>query len=64
MGYGRRGIPDFIGVHRREFFSIEVKRDETDKPKPWQEREGRAIFRAGGFHIVAWDVEMVKKVIK
>lgn len=63
FGYGRNGIPDFLGCHRRQFFDIEVKTGPKDEPTPWQDREHKAIIAAGGLHMVVWDVEQVKKVI-
>lgn len=46
--YGKRGIPDIVGVHRfKGFFSIEVKR-EGREPTKLQEIRMQEIEAAGG----------------
>ena len=57
-GYGMRGIPDFVGCYRGIFFGIETKAPKG-KETPWQERVRNQIFAAGGFSIVAYDMEEV-----
>lgn len=47
MGYGRRGVPDFIGCYLGHFYGVEAKREGKD-PTPWQDREMEAIRAAGG----------------
>jgi len=62
MGYGRRGIPDFIVCYRSFFFTIEVK-VAPDRPTPWQEREMKGVKEAGGATIVAYAIEDVTRQI-
>jgi hypothetical protein len=47
MGYGRRGIPDFIVCYCGWFFAIETK-SKNGVPTPWQLREMHNIHDAGG----------------
>lgn len=47
MGYGKRGVPDFIICYKGFLLAPETKRD-GGKSKPWQEREQAAIRAAGG----------------
>lgn len=47
MGYGIRGIPDFIICWRGRFFAIETKAYNL-KSAPWQELVHKAIRAAGG----------------
>ncbi len=66
MGYGRKGIPDFVGcstfVGRSPVlgtsFVIEVK-VRPDEPTTWQNRELDAHHRAGGVSIVAYSLKDV-----
>jgi len=46
-GYGRSGVPDFIGCIDGVFFAVECKAD-GNKPTALQEREMRLIGDAGG----------------
>lgn len=46
MGYGRRGVPDFIGCYHGASFAVETKR-KSEKAKVWQERELQAMKAAG-----------------
>jgi len=62
MGYGRRGIPDFIVCYRSFFFTVEVKVG-LDKPTPWQERELKGVREAGGATIVAYALDDVSRQI-
>lgn len=65
MGYGRKGIPDFVGCHTYTpgmlgtSFVIEVK-VKPDKPTAWQDRELAAHVQAGGLSIVAYSLDDVK----
>lgn len=45
--YGRRGVPDFIGLHQGRFFAIEAKSD-VGKTTRLQDREIERIAAAGG----------------
>ncbi len=47
FGYGRKGIPDFVGIYHGIGFTIETKR-AGGKMSPWQAREARAVRGAGG----------------
>lgn len=53
MGYGRKGIPDFIGCYKGRFFSIEAKAPgKAANLTPWQAREKSAIMQASGIPLV------------
>lgn len=62
MGYGVRGIPDFIGCCHGKFFAIETKAP-TKKAAPWQDAVIKAIRMAGGAVIVSQDIEDIKRFI-
>lgn len=63
-GYGRNGVPDLIGCYRGVFFAIEVKRPMTSsKPSRAQERELRAVEKAGGIAIVACHKDDVTELL-
>jgi hypothetical protein len=51
-GFGRSGIPDFIGCHKGVFFAIECKAGKGI-PTALQERELKNITKAGG---KAWTI--------
>jgi Holliday junction resolvase len=61
-GFGRSGVPDFIGCINGVFFGIECKAGKGI-PTALQEREIRNIIKAGGY---AWVVneENVDKLEK
>lgn len=59
MGYGKRGVPDFLICYRGFFMAPETKR-EGGKSEAWQEREQAAIRAAGGQSLRVVDVEIVK----
>lgn len=61
-GYGIRGIPDFVGVYKGQFFSIEAKAP-GGKVAPWQDRVMDLINNAGGLTIVAWELKDVEGVL-
>jgi len=50
-GYGRSGVPDFIGCARGRFFSIEAKAGKA-KPTALQLREMERIKAGGGLAYV------------
>jgi hypothetical protein len=53
MGYGRAGVPDFIGCYKGRFFSIETKAPgKKEDITAWQLREAAAIRAAGGLCII------------
>lgn len=49
-GYGKSGVPDFVGCYRGRFFSIEVKR-EGKEPTKLQLLRMQEVKDANGF---AW----------
>ena len=59
MGYGKRGVPDFIICYKGHFLAPETKR-KGGKSEPWQEREQEAIRIAGGFSDRCVDIHLVK----
>jgi len=61
-GYGRAGIPDFIGCYNGVFFAIEAK-SANGKLTPNQEREIAAIRQAHGVVTVAYSAEDVRKLM-
>lgn len=63
QGYGRKGIPDLMGIWRGRGFGVEVK-VLPDKPTPWQERELAALTDAGGLAIVAYSLEDVRHIFQ
>lgn len=62
MGYGKKGIPDFVGCFKGFWFSIESK-VKGGKEKPWQKQRAEEITAAGGLHIVADDLLDVQQMI-
>ena len=62
-GYGRKGIPDFIGCVNGRFFAIEAKA-ENGKATPWQERELAAIAKSGGMAMIAKSGDDVREFLK
>jgi hypothetical protein len=62
IGYGRRGIPDFVICYRSFFLTVEAK-VPPDRPSPWQAREMKHIREAGGATIVAYTLDDVKRQI-
>lgn len=56
QGYGRRGIPDFIGHYNGHAFAIEAK-VKPDFVRSWQRRELEAFRKAGGRAYVVHGVE-------
>jgi Holliday junction resolvase len=61
-GYGRAGIPDFIGCYNGVFFAIEAK-SANGKLTPNQEREIAAIQQAHGVVVVAYSAEDVRRML-
>ena len=51
-GYGRSGIPDFVGCYKGQFFAIEAKA-EGGAVTPNQQRELLAIVKRDGVCVVA-----------
>ena len=47
-GFGRAGVPDFIGVHKGRFFAVETKGKEGQRPTRLQQIEMRDIAAQGG----------------
>ncbi len=67
-GFGRNGIPDFVGCYRGWFLGIEVKRppeggEKNPEPTKWQAREIEDIRKAEGVAFVAWRLDQVQLVI-
>lgn len=63
MGYGKRGVPDFIICYKGFFFAPETKR-AGGKSEPWQEREQKNISAAGGRSARVTGVGAVKMWVK
>lgn len=62
MGYGIRGLPDFIICHKGRFIGIETK-SSTGPRKAWQDGVGQLIRAAGGLYFVARSLAIVKETI-
>ena len=64
-GYGRSGVPDFVGCYKGKFFAIECKAGKN-KPTALQIREIERIRAADGHAIVVneenWD--MVRPLVR
>jgi hypothetical protein len=52
MGYGKAGIPDFVGCVDGFFIGVECKADKTKKPTVLQIKCGDEIRQAGGVWLV------------
>jgi hypothetical protein len=61
-GYGRTGVPDFIGCYKGRLFAVEAK-SEAGKLTPNQEREIAAIEGVGGKVVVARSGNAVKELL-
>ena len=61
-GYGRSGIPDFVGCYKGQFFAIEAK-SESGALTPGQEREAVAIHTAGGRVLLARSSDSVREML-
>ena len=61
-GYGRSGIPDFVGCYKGQFFAIEAKAQDG-KLTPNQEREAVAIHTAGGRVLLARGGDVVREML-
>lgn len=64
-GYGRAGIPDFIGCLRGQFIAIEAKAGKG-KTTALQDREIQRIKDAGGFVLIVNETNLhnLKDLIK
>jgi hypothetical protein len=57
-GYGRAGIPDFVGCYKGRFFAIEAKAEgKLGAVTAWQKREGADILAASGRYIITDSLE-------
>ena len=56
FGYGRSGVPDFIGCYKGKFFAVEAKAPGKEST-PWQHREQAGIIAARGLCWVVDDVD-------
>lgn len=63
FGYGRVGVPDFIGCYKGVFFSVETKK-KKGKAELWQIKEAEKIIAAQGTHILARSMAPVKQFIE
>ena len=61
--YMRSGIPDIISCYKGLFLGIECKVGKNKMSKV-QEEHRDEILAAGGIHILAYNLEDVKKIIK
>lgn len=58
------GVHDIIGCYEGAFFSIEVKTPSTrGNVSKLQEYNLDMVREAGGYSIVAWDVDMVEEFL-
>lgn len=64
MGYGRKGVPDFLICYKGCFIAVEAKAPGKEKDTtPWQVKELTAIHQAGGCAYVISDVDELKRVM-
>jgi hypothetical protein len=56
-GYGKSGIPDFVGCVGGRFFGIECKADASKKPTELQLKCAADITKAGGRWFLVCDDE-------
>lgn len=61
--YSQVGVPDIIACYKGRFIGIEVK-NETGKTSPLQNYNLEAIQKAGGFSMVARDVDIVRELLE
>lgn len=61
-GFGRAGIPDFVGCYRGVFFAIEAKKP-TGKLSPHQERERSDINSNQGMYFLISDVASADNLV-
>lgn len=55
-GFGRGGVPDFVGCYKSKFFSVECKAPARSKNvSALQKIEGQKIQASGGAWFVAYD---------
>ncbi len=60
MGYGKRGVPDFIICYKGFFLAPETKRAKGGTSQPWQDRAQAEIRAARGQSGRVTSVEQVK----
>lgn len=63
MGYGKRGVPDFIICYKGHFLAPETKAGK-ETSKPWQDEQQQQIRAAGGKSLRVTDIEVVRKWIE
>lgn len=63
-GFGKSGIPDFIGIVRGRFVGVECKADKTKKPTELQIKRGKEIVEAGGMWMVVYDADTLAALEK
>lgn len=61
--YSQVGVPDLLACYKGHFIGIEVK-NEAGRVSPLQNINLGAIQKAGGFSMVARDVDIVKELIE
>ena len=59
-----KGMPDIMHFEGGKAFAFEVKRTETDKPKPMQKLRKEQLREAGVNAYVVRSLAKVKKVLK
>jgi len=62
-GYGRRGIPDLSVCYRGTHGAVEVKADRAATVRPEQLVQLHAIQHAGGWALIAWDVDQIERAL-
>lgn len=63
MGYGKRGVPDFIICYRSFFIAPETKRPKGGVSNAMQDRQQEEIRSAGGQSQRVTDVEWLKRAV-
>lgn len=62
-GFGRSGVPDFVGCVRGRFFGVECKApSRSGNVSSLQAMEGKEIIKRGGMWMVVYDDESAYKL--
>jgi Holliday junction resolvase len=61
----KSGVPDLTGCYKGRYFGVEVKTPQTkNNVSKLQQYNLDKIVDAGGFGIVAWEIEQIEKLLE